>query len=110
MAGGRESNMIEESTGRGLGIFDLELASRVAPQLGMGARDDLGLEGKLVRPERVRGCHPQPGAIGEAPDAERGIALCDVARDWLEAQGAPGVEMRDETNTMARSQRCRRRG
>ena len=95
MAGGRESNVIEESTGRGLGIFNLELASGVAPQLGMGARDDLGLEGKLVRPERIGGCHPQPSAIGEAPDAERGVPLCDVARDRLETQGAPGVKMRD---------------
>ena len=104
-------DVVEEGAGGALRVLDIELgggemgraggregtthAAGVEPDLGVAAADDLGLERELVA-VAASVC----GAVGEVADAERGVALGDVAADGVEVEGAVGLKVGDEADAV----------
>lgn len=97
---GAEADVVEERAGRTLRVSDIELPAVFSPDLGMSAADDLGLEGKLVRAECVGRVHARPGAISEAADSQRLVALLHVASDGIEPERSARLEVRNEPNAV----------
>lgn len=81
--GPAQPDVVEEGSRRGFGVLDEELAGVVDPNLGVAARDDLGLEGDSSWVAVVVVVR----AIGEATDSEDLEGLY-VSVDGLEVEGA----------------------
>ena len=76
--------------------------------LGMRARDDLGLESKLVRTRGVSNAKAR--AVSETTGPKRCIALPNITGDWIKFGRAARAKMRSETDAMGRKRRdCSRR-
>ncbi len=87
--------MVEKRPRAALCVLDKEPPPALDPHLRMRARDDLGAERELVRAQCVHRREPEPRAVREAANAQRRVALPQVACDGVEPQRAPGVEVWD---------------
>ena len=79
-------------------------STRLTPDLGMGATDDLRAERDFERRGRVCGGGHPTREIGKPPDADAGPLLDDVTDDGLKGEGASAepLEMGYQTEAAMR--------
>jgi hypothetical protein len=86
-----ETKIVDESATGGFGVFDVDLAV-VGPDFCMSPGDGFAFEGEVVGGEDVDGL-----AIYEASDAQRCVAVSEIAGDGLEAKG---IEVEDKADVV----------
>jgi hypothetical protein len=92
--------MVEKGARAALGIFDKKSAAGFAPDLGMSAGDDLGLERELIRVDSVGLGYAHPRTFREPTYTHGSIAFGDIAGNWIKAKGAAIVQMWHQADTV----------
>lgn len=92
--------MVQERARAALRVLNEETAAGLDPYLGVCPADDFALEGEFVGARRISSGDTHTGPVCEPSNAQRCVALADVATNGVEPQRAAGVEMWHETDAV----------